>query len=124
MAVLLAKTRSALALIAISVCKAMLPQCPPRSEISCEEWIGFANTLSGSNRVENIVNSGLVKPTVSTTSARAIPMTFFLGALITGESWEILSKPEKARNEAAKPIRIVAGVSAWFTNMAGNRERN
>ena len=43
---------------------------------------------------------------------------------MTGESCEMLSSPENARKEPAKPIRIVMGVSAWPTNMLGDNERN
>ena len=121
---MLAKTSSALALTAISVCRTMPPERPPRSEISCEERTGFPVTLAGSSSVENIVSSGLVTPTVITTIARAIALVLFRGTFITGESWEMLSRPEKARNEPAKPIRMVTGVSVWFANIFGKSERN
>ena len=62
--------------------------------------------------MENIVSSGLVNPTVSTTKTSAIPIVFLRGVFITGESCEMLSSPEKARNEPAKPIRTVIGVSS------------
>ena len=63
-------------------------------------------------------------PIVSTTINNAIPATFLRGVFITGESCEILSSPEKARNEAAKPIKIETGPSEWFANIWGIRARN
>ena len=116
-AVLLAKTSNALALIATSVCKKPLPQCPASKEISWLRRIGsFA--VSGCNSVENIVSKGLVIPIVSTTSKSAIPATFLRGVRITGDNWEMLSKPEKARKEPAKPINNSLGPSAFDANVS------
>src|SRR6266571_2881795 len=42
MAVFPAKISSALALIATSICKAILPQCPPSSEMTCAERYMYA----------------------------------------------------------------------------------
>src|SRR5579863_2908964 len=122
-AVLLANTSSALALIATSVCSTTLPKWPPSRETTWPERYGSLTTLAGSKIVESIVNSGLVMPMVNTTSKRAMPATFLRGAFITGESCEMLSRPEKARNDPAKPTRIVVGPSTWFWNILGKSER-
>jgi hypothetical protein len=52
-----------------------------------------------------MVRRGLVIPIVKTTSKSAMPATFLRGVFITGDNCEILSRPEKARNEAANPVR-------------------
>ena len=122
MAVLLANTRSALALTATSVCKKILPQCPARSEISWAESTGSLASR-GCKRVESMVRMGLVTPMVNTTSKSAIPATFLRGVFMTGESCEMLSKPEKARNEPAKPIRMETPVSFSCANILGKSDR-
>ena len=111
MAVFAAKISSALALIATSICKAIVPQCPPSSEMTCAESTGSPTTCDGSKSVANMVSSGLVRPIVSTTSNNAMPATFLRGVFITGDNCEILSRPEKARNEPAKPTRSAGRVS-------------
>src|SRR5437016_3974495 len=85
--------------------------------------MGFAAS-PGSNRVENIVSRGLVIPMVTTTNKSANPVMRLRGVFMTGASWEILSKPEKARNEAAKPNRSTMGVSELCSNIFGNSEKN
>src|SRR6266516_1265437 len=102
-AVLLAKTRSALALMATSVCKMILPQCPASSEIS---WLFFTGSAAscGCNSVESIVNRGLVNPIVSTTSKSAIPATFLRGVFMTGESQEGSCKADKDRDRCERVI--------------------
>lgn len=111
MAVFPAKISSALALIATSVCKTILPQCPPSSEMTCAESIRSPTTCAGSKSVANMVSRGLVKPIVTTTSNKAMPATFLRGVCMTGDNCEILSRPEKARNEPAKPTRRAGRVS-------------
>src|SRR5258708_5073977 len=71
-----------------------------------------------------MVNSGLVSPIVKTTSKSARPAVRLRGIFITGESCEILSSPEKARNEAANPIRIEVGASEWLANILGKSDKN
>src|SRR6266566_1719075 len=126
-AVLLANIRSALALIATSTCK-NCPHKPPKwpasSEMSWLEKIGSPTMFFGNKVVESIVSKGLVIPIVSTTSKSASPATFLRGVFITGESCEILSRPEKARKEFAKPINRVAAVSLWFANIKGKSDKN
>src|SRR5207248_10766916 len=46
------------------------------------------------------------------------------GAFIEGESCEMLSRPENARNEPAKPTRIELGVSDACANILAKREGN
>ena len=74
--------------------------------------------------MENIVSRGLVIPMVTTTNKSANPVIRLRGVFMTGASWEILSKPEKARNEAAKPNRSTMGVSELCSNIFGNSEKN
>ena len=71
-----------------------------------------------------MVSNGLVSPIVSTTSKSATPAVRLRGILITGDSCEILSRPENARNEPAKPTRIEIGVSLPCPNISENIERN
>src|SRR5579863_862786 len=71
-----------------------------------------------------MVKIGLVMPMVKTTMSSAIPATFLRGVFMTGESCEMLSRPEKARNEPAKPIKIETGVSVSCANIAGNSDRD
>jgi hypothetical protein len=89
----------------------MPPQRPPSSEIIWLESTGSA-AARGSKRVESIVKSGLVRPTVKMTRKSAIFPTSLRGSFMTGESCEILSNPEKARNDPAKPTSRVTGVRA------------
>jgi hypothetical protein len=56
-----------------------------------------------------MVSNGLVKPTVRITRKSAIFPTLLRGSFMTGESCEILSRPEKARNDPAKPTSRVMG---------------
>ncbi len=122
MAVLLANMSSVLALIATSVCKMTPPHLPASSEISCLESTG-SPAWWGSKIVESIVSKGLVIPIVNTTIKRAMPATLFRGVLMTGESWEMLSRPEKARNAPAYPIKMKPGVSVRWSNMLGNNDK-
>jgi len=71
----------------------------------------------GSRSVESMARSGLVRPTVRMTRNSAIFPTTLRGSFITGESCEILSNPEKARNDPAKPTSSVTGVRAFPLNI-------
>jgi hypothetical protein len=119
MAVLLAKTSNALALIATSICKKILPQWPASKEIS---WFDSTGSLASGVRrsVDSMVSNGLVNPMVNTTSKSAIPATFLCGYFITGESWEILSSPENARKAPANPVRKVTGLNGLSANILGS----
>src|SRR5450756_1651363 len=101
--------------MATSVCRKVFPQCPASSEISWVESTGSAAAF-GCKRVENIVSKGLVKPIVSTTIRSATPATFLRGVFITGESCEILSRPERA-SKANKD-------RDWRKSVAGKHSRN
>src|SRR5258707_13513196 len=89
-------------------------------------WQFFTRSAAGAGckTVEIMVNSGLGNPIVKTTSKSAIPAVLLRGTFITGESCEILSRPEKARNEAANPIRIEVGAREWFANILGKSDKN
>jgi len=121
MAVLLAKSNNALPLRAISVCKTMPPHLPPSKEISCVESTGSL-TASGKSMVAKKVSVGLVIPMAMTTRSIALPATRLRGSFIVGESWEILSRPEKARKEPAKPTSKEKGVRLWLANMRGIKD--
>ncbi len=60
--------------------------------------------------VEKIVSSGLVMPTVITTSANAKVTVLRRGSAMTGESCEMLSSPENARNAPENPVSMTTGV--------------
>src|SRR2546421_4978981 len=122
-AVLLANARMRLALSATSVCKRTLPQCPPSKESSCVDKTGSA-ALSCCKRVESNVSKGLVAPMVMTTRKSAILMIFLRGVFIEGESWEMLSRPEKARKAPANPTRIEGGVRDACSNILAKRNGN
>ena len=64
------------------------------------ESTGSAAAL-GRRSVDSIVSNGLVRPTVRMTRKSAILPTTLRGSFMTGESCEILSNPEKARNDPA-----------------------
>src|SRR6266566_904669 len=70
-----------------------------------------------------MVKRGLVMPIVNTTNKSASPAVFLRGVFMTGESCEILSKPEKARNEPAKPVKRVAVVNTWPSNILGKSDK-
>src|SRR5437879_2327774 len=84
---------------------------PTSSEMICAESIRSPTTCAGSKSVANMVSSGLVRPIVNTTSNKAMLATFLRGVFMTGDNCEILSRPEKARNEPAKPTRRAGRVS-------------
>src|SRR6266581_7940827 len=102
----------------------ILPQLPASNETTWFDNVVFSRVWVGNRVVVSMVKRGLVIPIVSTTNNNAIPATFLRGVFITGESCEILSRPEKARKEAAKPIKILAGPSEWFANIWGIRAMN
>src|SRR5258708_33437167 len=60
--------------------------------------------------VEKIVSSGLVMPTVITTSANAQVTVLRRGSAMTGESCEMLSRPENAKNAPENPVSMTTGV--------------
>src|SRR5579885_1563236 len=78
-----------------------------------------ASVLAAKNRDQLVgVNGGLVIPTVSTTSRRASRIVRLRGGFITGASCEMLSSPEKARNDPANPVSSVKIVRGLPENMA------
>src|SRR5438045_1591790 len=83
------------------------PGCEGKGPQQTESVTGFHDRKSGAI----LVSSGLVRPIVNTTSNRAMAATFLRGAFMTGDNCEILSRPEKARNEPAKPTRREGRVS-------------
>lgn len=78
----------------------------------------------GSSNVENMVKSGLVRLTVKTTRTSAIVLTVRRGIFITGDNCEILSSPEKARKDPAKPTSKATSVRERPLNMEENKDKN
>src|SRR5205814_9391599 len=112
-----------LALTATSVCKRTLPQCPPSKESSCVDKTGSA-ALSCCKRVESNVSKGLVAPMVMTTRKSAILLIFLRGVFIEGESWEMLSRPEKDSKAPANRTRIEGGGTDAGSNVREQRNGN
>src|SRR5436189_3075508 len=61
---------------------------------------------------------------VITTNRSAILIIFLRGVFIDGESCEMLSRPENARNAPANPTRIEVGVRDACANMLVKRKGN
>lgn len=89
----------------------------------CDESTGSA-AACGSSNVENMVKSGLVRTTFRTTRKSAILLTARRGIFITADNCEILSSPEKARKDPAKPTSMETNVRERPLNMEGNKTKN
>jgi hypothetical protein len=61
--------------------------------------------------VDHRVNKGLVSVIVRMTMAIVRYAVVLRGVRIAGAIWATLSRPEKARNAAPKPVRRTIGVS-------------